>query len=190
MLVWLSCPQSQYSRFILLDRDGVLNVNRPDYVKSLDEVCFYQEALEALGLLKSKDVGVILISNQSAVNRGLISMDSFWLIHEAVIRQAEESGGHILAAFYCPHRPNENCDCRKPAPAMISAACRFAGIEPGETFFIGDSESDMTAARNAGCHGIKLCRPGVAAETDVRASGEPCYTSLMDAVLSVCEKTE
>ncbi len=71
MISWLSRPQPKNSRFLLLDRDGVLNMNRPDYVKNLKEVCFYQDALEALKYLHSKDIGVILISNQSGVNRGL-----------------------------------------------------------------------------------------------------------------------
>lgn len=73
MLSWLNCPQPKNIRFLLLDRDGVLNENRPDYVKSLEEVSFYQDALEALKYLHSKDIGVILISNQSGINRGLIT---------------------------------------------------------------------------------------------------------------------
>ena len=77
MLVWLSSAQPKNSRFLLLDRDGVLNVNRPDYVKSIEEVCFYQDALEALKLLNRNGVGVILISNQSGVNRGLIRLGRF-----------------------------------------------------------------------------------------------------------------
>ncbi|MGC9965413.1 MAG: HAD-IIIA family hydrolase [Syntrophobacteraceae bacterium] len=188
MLIWLSSPQPQNSRFLLLDRDGVLNVDRPDYVKSLDEVCFYPDALEALEFLEHEDVGVILISNQSGVNRGLIGLDDFWATHEGVIRQVEEHAGSILAAFYCPHRPDEKCECRKPAPAMIAAACRFAGIEPDQAFFIGDNESDMMAAKNAGCHGVRVCRLGVGGETDACTSGGPYYTSLMDAVLSICGK--
>ncbi len=188
MLVWLSSPQPQNRCFLLLDRDGVLNVNRPDYVKSLDEVCFYQDALEALKILEHKNVGVILISNQSGLNRGLIGLDDFWATHEGVIRRVEEYGGRILAAFYCPHRPDEKCECRKPAPAMIAAACRFAGIEPEEAFFIGDHESDMAAAKNAGCHGVRLCRGGVAGETDACASGGPYYTNLRDAVVSIYQE--
>ncbi len=70
MLVWLSSAQPKNSRFLLLDRDGVLNVNRPDYVKSFEEVCFYQDALEALKLLNRNDIGVILISNQSGSQSG------------------------------------------------------------------------------------------------------------------------
>jgi D-glycero-D-manno-heptose 1,7-bisphosphate phosphatase len=186
MLVWLSSPQPKKSRFILLDRDGVLNVNCPGYVKRFEEVCFYPDALKALELLEGNDTGVILISNQSAVNRGLIRWDDFWETHEGIIRQVELHGGSITASFYCPHRPDEKCECRKPAPAMILAACRFAGIDPSQTFFLGDQDSDMEAASNAGCRGIRICRNGdTAGQTDSRASGEFCYTSLVDAVLSI-----
>ncbi len=185
MLVWLSSPQPKNSRFLLLDRDGVMNVNRPDYVKSFEEVRFYQDALEALELLNRNDIGVIVISNQSGVNRGLIHPDDFWKTHEGVIRHVEEHGGSILAAFYCPHRPDERCECRKPAPAMILAACRFAGIGPEQTYFVGDHESDIRAAENAGCPGIRIRRGGDAAQTDICASEQPCFTTLWDAVLSI-----
>ena len=167
-----------------MDRDGVLIVNRPDYVKSLEEVRFYQDALEALRILKRSDTGVILVSNQSGINRGLIRGDDFWEIHEGVIRQVEEYGGSILAAFYCPHRPDENCQCRKPSPTMILTACRFAGIDPGQTFFIGDNESDMKAAENAGCAGIRICRND-APPTDICIPGAPYFATLLDAVTSI-----
>jgi D-glycero-D-manno-heptose 1,7-bisphosphate phosphatase len=185
MISWLSCPQPQKSRFLLIDRDGILNVNRPDYVKNLKEVCFYQDALEALKYLHSKDIGVILISNQSGVNRGLINWSDFWEMHEGVIRRVEEYGGSIEAAFYCPHRPDERCGCRKPSPDMIVAACRFAGIDPDRTFFIGDSDSDMKAAENAGCPGIRICREDDAEQQDMSNLYNRCFTSLLDAVLSI-----
>lgn len=188
MLSWLSCPQPENSRFLLMDRDGVLNVNRPDYVKSLQEVCFYQDALEALKYLHSKNIGVILISNQSGVNRGLINWGDFWEVHEGVVRRVEEYSGSIKAAFYCPHRPDEKCECRKPAPGMLLAACRFAGIDPGHTFFIGDSDSDMRAAENAGCPGILIRREGDAERQNIFSSHNRNFTTLLDAVWSIYEE--
>lgn len=187
MLVWFGAAKPRYGRFLLLDRDGVVNENRPDYVKSLAEVRFYRDALEALAYLERNDVGVILISNQSGINRGLIGWDDFWEMHAGVIRRVEECGGTIQAAFYCPHRPDENCQCRKPAPAMIFSACRFAGIDPSQTFFFGDSESDIEAAQNAGCPGVRICR------ADSRATGpcgpdKPNFKTLLDAVLSIYGK--
>lgn len=181
MLAWLGSAKPRYRRFLLLDRDGVVNVNRPDYVKSLSEVCFYPDALEALALLERNEIGVILVSNQSGLNRGLIAWDDFWEIHTGVIGRVEESGGAIEAAFYCPHRPDEQCECRKPAPAMIFAACRFAGIDPGQTFFAGDSASDMEAAGNAGCRGVRIHRT----QTGLSMPEEPGFKNLLDAVVSI-----
>lgn len=182
MLVWFDSPHPKNSRFLLLDRDGILNKNRPDYVKSLQEYEFYPDALVALRLLKELDIGVILASNQSGINRGFIAWNDFWGMHGGMLQQVEESGGKILATFYCPHRPDELCGCRKPKPAMLRAACRFAGIKPSETFFIGDHETDIQAANNAGCRGIRLCRKDVQGNTDICFSGEPYYTTLLDAV--------
>jgi D-glycero-D-manno-heptose 1,7-bisphosphate phosphatase len=185
MIAWLGSPERTESRVILLDRDGVLNVNRVDYIKSPEEVCFYPDALQALGMLGRQGVEVILISNQSGVNRGYITWKNFWRIHQGVVDMVEEQGGKVLAAFYCPHRPDEKCDCRKPAPGMIQAACRFAGVEPGRTFFVGDSITDMEAAQNAGCPGIMIRREDAAARQDIsRTPAEPVFSSLLDAVLS------
>ncbi|MEN6440643.1 MAG: HAD family hydrolase [Syntrophobacter sp.] len=181
MLVWLKSPQAQNREFLLLDRDGVFNRNSPDYVKNIAEVHFYPDALEALAILNRKNVSVIIISNQSGINRGLIPWDDFWEMHDGVIEKVEECGGDILAAFYCPHRPDENCECRKPLPAMILAACRQFGIDPGETCFIGDSDTDVQAAQNAGCRAIRILREGAGPE-EPRGSGVPLYSNLLEAV--------
>jgi D-glycero-D-manno-heptose 1,7-bisphosphate phosphatase len=182
MLIWLNHPIAGTQRFLLLDRDGVLNENRPDYVKNIQEYRFYADSLQALSLLHKNHVAVILVSNQSGINRGFINRTDFWGMHDGMLRGVEESGGNILAAFYCPHRPDENCSCRKPAPAMILAAGRLFGIPLGETFFIGDHDTDMEAARRAGCKGIRICRNG---ETDTCGSAERAYFGLLDAVLDL-----
>lgn len=181
MLVWLKSPRTQNREFILLDRDGVFNKNSPEYVKSIAEVHFYPDALEALAILNRKNVSAIVISNQSGINRGLIAWDDFWEMHDGVIHKVEERGGEILAAYYCPHRPDEHCECRKPLPAMILAACRQFLIDPAETSFIGDSETDIQAAQKAGCRAIRLCREGTDQE-DCRESEAPVYSNLLDAV--------
>jgi len=185
MLIWLNSAVAAPRRFIFLDRDGVLNENRPDYVKNIREYRFYPDALRALALLNEHDIAVILISNQSGINRGLINWNDFLEMHDGMLSGVEESGGKILAAFYCPHRPDENCRCRKPSPEMIQAASRFFGINPRETAFIGDTETDIEAARRAGCKGIRLCRNGGAQGADTPKSAEPEYFNLLDAVLDL-----
>jgi D-glycero-D-manno-heptose 1,7-bisphosphate phosphatase len=185
MLIWLNSPKAVYRKFLLLDRDGVINENRPDYVKDIHEYRFYPDALEALSLLNKNNIGVVLISNQSGINRGLISWNDFWEMHDGMLRGVEESGGNIQAAFYCPHRPDENCTCRKTSPEMILTACRFFGIVPAETSFIGDHETDIEAAARAGCGGIRICRNGGDPGTDTCNSGEVAYASLLEAVLDL-----
>ncbi len=187
MLAWLGSAKPQYDRFILLDRDGVINVNRPDYVKSLAELHFYEDALEAFRFLEKNRVGVMIVSNQSGINRGLIARDDFLQMHEEVIARVEQCGGRIQGAFYCPHRPDEKCRCRKPSPDMLFAACRFAGTGPGRTFFVGDSPSDMEAAANAGCPGVRLLRVA-SKETLSLPISEPLFPTLLQAVLSIYGK--
>lgn len=176
-------PHARSRKFLLLDRDGVLNENRPDYVKNMREVRFYPEALESVKLLHQKGVSIILISNQSGVGRGFIQWDHFWEMHDGFIRKIEDSGGEILAAFYCPHRPDEHCLCRKPLPGMLLNACRIYGIQPRDTAFIGDQGTDVLAARKTGCAAIRICRgmdgkaPDDCMETDT-----PVFDTLLDAV--------
>lgn len=181
MIVWLKSPRTDNREFLLLDRDGVFNKNSPEYVKNIREVHFYPDALEALALLKRKRISVVIVSNQSGINRGLIPWSDFWEMHDGVIRKVEEYGGDILAAYYCPHRPDENCECRKPSPAMILAACRQFGINSGRTSFIGDHDTDVQAAKNAGCRGIRICRED-ADPDECHAGGAPVYFSLLEAV--------
>ena len=186
MLIWLNSPLPHNRGFILLDRDGVFNINRPDYVKNIREVRFYPDALQALELLNRKNISVIIISNQSAINRGIIPWGDFWEMHDGIVKEVEKQGGKILAALYCPHRPDEHCGCRKPSPAMLLEACRLFNFEIGHTCFIGDHDTDMQAARNAGCQGIRICRPDQGQDPKTCSSGDtPVFTNLLDAVSHV-----
>jgi D-glycero-D-manno-heptose 1,7-bisphosphate phosphatase len=161
----------------MLDRDGVLNEDRPDYIKHPREFRFYPDALQALRWLRENRILVVLISNQSGLNRGLIPWDDFWDIHEAMVQGIQEAGGNLLATLYCPHRPEEACSCRKPLPGMIHAASELFPISLSETYLIGDRSSDLSAASQAGCRGVLLDR----------FAGDPCksFSNLMDAVLAL-----
>jgi D-glycero-D-manno-heptose 1,7-bisphosphate phosphatase len=160
MLVWINAPQLPSRPFLYLDRDGVINKDRRDYIKHRREFEFYPDALKALRWLREHRIFVVLISNQSAINRGIITWEDFWDIHHWMLRGVRESGGDILGACYCPHRPDEGCSCRKPSPGMIETAAAVFQIPLTETFFIGDRSSDLLAARRAGCRGVLLDRLG------------------------------
>jgi len=180
VICWISHRPSFSHRFLLVDRDGVINYDRPDYVKSRAEFVFYPDALEALRWLRAHDVHVILISNQSALHRGLMDWSAFFDLHHHMIQEISASGGRIDAAFYCPHRPDEGCGCRKPAPGMIAAAASLYGMALSKTPFVGDKLTDVAAAENAGCLPVLLRRSPDA--SDPAPPSVPIYNSFLDAV--------
>jgi D-glycero-D-manno-heptose 1,7-bisphosphate phosphatase len=158
MLIWINSPRPRSRRFLFLDRDGVINADSPDYIKHWGEFRFYPDALDALRWLHKREINVILISNQSALRRGLTTPEDFWDLHRRMIRAVRQAGGDILATFYCPHRPDEKCPCRKPSPAMILAASNLFAIPLEDTYMIGDRPTDIQAGAQAGCRGIMLER--------------------------------
>lgn len=136
---------------ILIDRDGVICRNRRDHVKSWEEFIFLPGALDALVRLSRSDFPIIVITNQAIINRGIVPVDVVEDIHHRMVRAVESAGGRIDRVFYCPHRPDENCGCRKPQPGMLLQAAREMGIDLTQSWLIGDALSDMVAARRAGC---------------------------------------
>jgi D-glycero-D-manno-heptose 1,7-bisphosphate phosphatase len=141
-------------RAVFLDRDGVINENRGDYVKSWEEFVFLPGALAALRRLAQSPFVVVVISNQSAVGRGLLSVERLEDIHRRMVGDVARCGGRIDAIEYCPHRPDEACDCRKPRPGLLRRAAREHNLDLPQSYFIGDSRSDVEAGINAGCQPV------------------------------------
>jgi D-glycero-D-manno-heptose 1,7-bisphosphate phosphatase len=139
---------------VFLDRDGVIIENRTDYVKSWEEVHFLPRVFEALLRLGRSEYAVILITNQSAVGRGIITLDSALGINKQVIAAITAQGGRVDASYLCPHRPDEGCSCRKPAPGMLLQAAEDLGLDLARSYAIGDAASDIEAARAAKVQGI------------------------------------
>ncbi len=189
MLTWISSPAPKGDRFVLLDRDGVLNLDNDNFIKNRQEYHFFPDALESLSWMNRHHINVILISNQSALGRGITTWDDFWTIHEHMVQGIREAGGDVLAAFYCPHCPDDGCNCRKPSPGMILAARRLYGFLPAATYMIGDKITDLLAAENAGCPGILLDRfplerkPGVSEGSPFKSHRR--FLSLPEAVQSM-----
>jgi len=136
---------------VFLDRDGVINQNQRDYVKSWDEFEFLPGALAALRRLASTRYAIVVVSNQSAINRGLVSWAEVNAINDRMLREIEEAGGRIDAVYICPHRPDEECDCRKPKPGLLYQAASELDIDLASSYLVGDALSDMEAALAAGC---------------------------------------
>jgi len=115
-------------RAIFLDRDGVICENRPDHVKSWDEFRFLPGALAGLAQLFGSEFAKVVVTNQAVINRGIVSASALNDIHARMLAEVERTGGHIDRVMICPHRPDENCVCRKPRPGMIFQAAAEMGI--------------------------------------------------------------
>ena len=142
------------SRAVFLDRDGVINRNRDDYVKSWEEFEFLPGALEALQRLAGLDCRVVVVSNQSVIGRGIVTRATVEDIHRRMTDAIVQAGGRIDGIWYCPHRPEEKCGCRKPGDGLLRDAAQALDIELASSIMIGDAQSDIVAAKAAGCRAV------------------------------------
>ena len=141
---------------IFLDRDGVINLERKDYVKNLSEFEIFPDVAEAIDLLRKKNFLVIIITNQSAINRKLLDVNTLETIHEYFQKYLKKNNTYVDAIYYCPHLPEEDCSCRKPKPGLIFNAAKDFKINLKKSWMIGDSKKDIDAANSAGCNSILL----------------------------------
>lgn len=135
---------------VFLDRDGVINENRADYVKSWDEVMFLPGSIEAMARLTRAGHRVIVCTNQAGVARGHMSVDVVEDIHCRMVAEAARSGGHIEKVYYCPHSCEADCPCRKPRPGMLLRARDELALDMRHAVFIGDCITDVLAGIAAG----------------------------------------
>ena len=145
---------------VFLDRDGVINRDSPAYIKSPDEFEFLPRSLSAIRKLAQNNIKTIVVTNQSALHRGLISQETLHAIHEAMVAEARARGGRIDDIFYCPHTPQEACYCRKPAPGMIDNARKKHRIDTSLAGMVGDSAKDIACARRGGVRYAVLVKTG------------------------------
>jgi D-glycero-D-manno-heptose 1,7-bisphosphate phosphatase len=153
-------PPISEDKVVFLDRDGVINRDSPTYVKSWAEFDFLPGSLVALRRLTDAGFTLIILSNQSAVNRGLLRLETLLDMHRRLQAEVAAEGGYITDIFFCPHRPEEGCDCRKPLPGLLRQACSRHGIDPYQAIMIGDSVKDIECAHNAGCRQALLVKTG------------------------------
>lgn len=146
---------------VFLDRDGVINRDSPDYITSWDQFHFLPGSLTAIRRLTEAGRTVIVITNQSAVGRGMMDAATLEAIHRNLCREAAAHGGRIAAVFHCPHHPDAGCTCRKPAPGLIRQAQRRFAIDLATAAMIGDSARDVQCGKRAGCGRTILVRSGL-----------------------------
>jgi D-glycero-D-manno-heptose 1,7-bisphosphate phosphatase len=152
----------QAPKLIIVGRDGILNRFREDHVKEPHEWEPIAGALEAVARLNHAGWHVVLATNQSGINRGLIDMASVNAVHLHMIKLLAAKGGRLDAVFFCPHAPEEECGCRKPMPGMMQDIALRYGVDLANVPMVADTSRDLEAARAAGCQ-PHLVRSGRAA---------------------------
>lgn len=172
-------------KLIILDRDGVINEDSSEFVKSPAEWKAIPGSLEAIAKLNKANIKVVVASNQSGLARGYFSLETLSEIHEKMCRELSAVGGHLDGIFFCPHGPGEDCTCRKPKPGLILKIAKLFAVNPKEILSIGDSLRDILAAKAAGCNAW-LVKTGNGLYTlsvaDQELDGIPVFEDLAAAV--------
>lgn len=140
--------------YIILDRDGVINYDSVAYIKTPQEWRAIPGSLQAIAALNRAGFEVLIATNQSGIARGLYNYETLEMIHQKLRQELKIHGGEIKEIFFCPHHPAEHCQCRKPNPGMFEQIRKKYSIKLDETYFIGDSFTDIKAARSVGCQPI------------------------------------
>lgn len=148
--------KKQDQTIVFMDRDGVININKPGYIKSWDEFEFIPGVLDLFRIFHEKEFKVAIITNQSMLARGFSTIQKLNYIHHRMLEEIQKRGGNIEKIYYCPHHPNDNCSCRKPKPGMLLKAKKEMDISFKNSYFIGDSFKDIEAGSNVGCKTILL----------------------------------
>ena len=144
----------QNYRLILLDRDGVINYESPAYIRCADDWKAIPGSLAAIARLNQQGFKVAIVTNQSGIARGFYNEEALLSIHAKMKLALSEEAGIIDAIFYCPHHPEDQCECRKPKPGLLWQALRHFQTQPQEAMLIGDSKRDIMAAKAVGCDAI------------------------------------
>jgi histidinol-phosphate phosphatase family protein len=152
---------------VFLDRDGVINRRRPDHVKCWEEFEFLPGVLQALADLKILGTPAVVVTNQAVVGRGLMSPDDLRGIHRRMLRAIDAAGGHVSAIYTCLHTPQDGCACRKPHPTLFQRASVDLGLDLSRSIMVGDSPTDVQAARAAGCRPVFVNDGGFPLDADV-----------------------
>ena len=150
---------------VLLDRDGVINEDSDDYIRSVADWRPIPGSLEAVGRLSRAGASVAVVSNQSGLARGLFSEEALRGIHAAMREGLARAGGDLAGVFFCPHHPEDGCACRKPRPGLLRQVERELSVSVVGAPLVGDQRSDIELARGAGCMPV-LVRTGKGAAVE------------------------
>ncbi|MCE8017252.1 D-glycero-beta-D-manno-heptose 1,7-bisphosphate 7-phosphatase [Halomonas sp. MCCC 1A17488] len=159
------------SRLVILDRDGVINVDSDAYIKSLAEWIPYPTSIEAIARLTHAGWHVAIATNQSGIARGYYDEATLAAMHAELERQVTAAGGKIAHIAYCPHGPDDGCACRKPLPGLLEEIRAALGLESlAGSWMVGDSLRDLKAGEPLGCRPV-LVRTGKGRRTEAKGEG-------------------
>lgn len=174
-------------KLIILDRDGVVNEDSPEYIKSPTEWHAIPGSLEAIAKLNQANFKVVVATNQSGLARGYFTQETLEQIHQKMLTQIANVGGHLDGIFICPHGPQDNCDCRKPKPGLLLQIAAKFNLKPEELLLIGDSMRDLLAAKACGANAI-LVKTGNGTKTLANQQiTVPIFDNLAQAATAIIE---
>ena len=159
-------------KLVILDRDGTINHDSDQYIKSPEEFHLIEGSLEAIARLTQAGYRVVVATNQSGIARGLLDTATLIAMHTQLQRQAAQAGGRIDAFFFCPHAADSACECRKPKPGMLLEIGRRFNVSLQDVYMVGDARRDVEAAVAAGAKPV-LVRTGKGAQTQAEGKLPP-----------------
>ena len=174
-------------KFIILDRDGVINEDSDEYIKSPEEFIPIPGSLAAIAKLNQAGYVVVVATNQSGIARGYYDEATLQAMHEKLRQLLTKEGGNIDRIYFCPHGPDDDCTCRKPKPGMLRKILTDYNMDPVNVVAVGDSLRDLQAAQAVGIKSI-LVRTGKGKKTEAQLGSEislvntPIFDNLADAV--------
>lgn len=184
MYTWLSAMTLRDNYALFLDRDGVINANRPDYVKSIGEVVFLPSTAAAMQQLVGFKGPIYFVTNQAAVGYGIISLAKARIIQRFITAAVEQVGGPYIQALMCPHAPEDNCLCRKPGKILVERVIRERDIRGG--WVIGDGPEDVELAWAVGLKPL-LVLTGRGNQTALQYPAVEKHATILEAVMAVKE---
>ncbi len=138
-------------KLVILDRDGVINEDSDNYIKTVDEWIPIDGSIDAIARLSKAGFTIVVATNQSGLGRNFFSVDVLDAMHEKMQQLVSAAGGEIAGVFYCPHHPDDACNCRKPKPGLIDAIELKLSVSAKDAFIIGDSLRDLQAGLEKKC---------------------------------------
>jgi D-glycero-D-manno-heptose 1,7-bisphosphate phosphatase len=175
---------------VMIDRDGVINEDSREFIKTVAEWRPIKGSLEAIAALHRAGWRVAVVTNQSGIGRGLYDEEALAAIHRHMRERVRAAGGELAGVYYCPHLPEDGCECRKPKPGMFRALERELGVLVRGAPYIGDRISDVEAAEGVGARPI-LVRTGTGTVTEglLAGRGIPVFDDLAAAARELIDET-